>query len=142
LVKIRLRRIGKKKQPIYKIVVTDSRAPRGGAYLEALGNYNPGTGTSISALREERVYHWLSKGAQPTDTVRSLLRRSGVWLRWTLKKQKKDEATVQRVLEGWQMQQVDRQRREADRKARRVDRKKKSSAAPEAAPAAEQPATA
>jgi small subunit ribosomal protein S16 len=135
LVRIRLRRIGKKKQPVYKLVVTDSRTPRNGAYREALGNYNPSDGPTIIGLKEERVYHWLAKGAQPTDTVRSLLRRAGVWLRWTLKRQKKDEATVQRVLERWQLQQADRQRREADRNARKAQRKKK---APQ--PTAEQPA--
>ncbi len=133
MVRIRLRRIGKKKQPVYKLVVTDSRTPRNGAYREALGNYNPSDGPTIIGLKEERVYHWFAKGAQPTDTVRSLLRRAGVWLRWTLKRQKKDEATVQRVLERWQLQQADRQRREADRKA---DRKKKT--AQPAQPAAEQ----
>ncbi|MGH2568994.1 MAG: 30S ribosomal protein S16 [Bacteroidota bacterium] len=136
MVKIRLRRIGKKKYPVYKIVATDIRAPRNGVYLEALGNYNPNRGTDILDLKEERVYHWLRKGAQPTDTVRSLFRRSGLWLRWTLKKQGKDEATIQRVLERWQMQQADRPQRDADRKARRAVKKKKAAVA--AAPAQEQ----
>lgn len=139
MVRIRLRRIGKKKYPVYKIVVTDIRTPRNGAYLEALGNYDPNLGTDIMNLKEERVFHWLSKGAQPTDTVRSLFRRSGLWLRWTLKKQGKDEATVQKVLERWQMQQAERARREADRKARRSAKKKKAAAtapAQEPAPAA------
>jgi small subunit ribosomal protein S16 len=138
LVKIRLRRIGKKKHPIYKLVATDMRAPRNGAYLEALGNYDPNIGTQLSALKDDRVFYWLSKGAQPTDTVRSLFRRSGLWLRWTLKKGGKDEATTTRVMEKWQMQQADRASRESDRKARRTEKKKKAAkaAAPEAAPAA------
>lgn len=130
MVRIRLRRIGKKKYPIYKIVVTDIRAPRNGAYLEALGNYDPNLGTQLSGLKEERVYYWLSKGAQPTDTVRSLFRRSGLWLRWTLKRQGQDEATTQKVLERWQMQQTDRPKRESDRKTRRAEKKKKAAAAP------------
>ncbi len=140
MVTIRLRRIGKKKYPIYKVVVTDSRAPRNGTYIEALGNYNPNVNTQLIDLKEDRVYHWLARGAQPSDTVRSLLRRAGVWLRWSLKKQAKDEATVQKVLERWQIQQTDRGQREADRKARRAVKKKKA-AAP-AAPAQEQKAEA
>lgn len=136
MVRIRLRRIGKKKYPVYKIVAADIRTPRNGAYLEALGNYNPNLGTDVINLKEERVYYWLSKGAQPTDTVRSLFRRCGLWLRWTLKKQGKDEATVQKVLERWQMQQAERTQREADRKARRSAKQKKAAtAAPAQEPA-------
>jgi len=141
LVRIRVRRIGKKKYPVYKIVATDSRAPRNGAYLEALGTYDPNLGTDIINLKEERVFHWLSKGAQPTETARSLFRRCGLWLRWTLKKQGKDEATVQKVLERWQMQQAERARREAERKARRSAKRKKAAAAgPAQEPAAATPA--
>jgi small subunit ribosomal protein S16 len=142
LVKIRLRRIGKKKHPIYKLVATDMRAPRNGAYLEALGNYDPNIGTQLSAVKEDRVYYWLSKGAQPTDTVRSLFRRTGLWLRWTLKKQGKDELTTAKVLERWQLQQADRANRESDRKTRRTEKKKKAAkaAAPASTPATEQPA--
>ncbi len=136
MVRIRLRRIGKKKYPIYKIVATDMRAPRNGAYIEALGNYDPNLGTQLSGVKEERVYHWLAKGAQPSDTVRSLFRRSGLWLRWTLKKNGNDEATTQRVVERWQMQQADRATRDADRKVRSAEKKKKAASA--AAPAQEQ----
>lgn len=144
MVKIRLRRIGKKKHPVYKLVATDMRKPRNGAYLEALGNYDPNLGTQLSALKEDRVYYWLGKGAQPTDTVRSLFRRTGLWLRWTLKKGGKDEATTTRVLERWQMQQTDRAKRESERKVRRADKKKKTAKveAPAAAPAPEEPAAA
>ncbi|MCI0707781.1 MAG: 30S ribosomal protein S16 [Ignavibacteriae bacterium] len=143
MVKIRLRRIGKKKLPIYKLVVTDERNPRTGAYIEALGNYDPNINTDLRSLKEERVYYWLAKGAQPSDTVRSLFRRTGLWLRWTLKKQGKDEATTAKVLERWQMQQAERGKRDADRKARRLKKKKaavKEAPAETATPAAEQAA--
>ena len=132
MVKIRMRRVGKKKHPIYKLVATDSRSPRDGGYLEALGQYDPHTNPITLAIREPRIEYWLKKGAQPTDTVRSLLKRNGFWLRWTLTRQGKDEATVKSVIERWQMLQVDRSTREADRKSRRADRKKKSVAAAEA----------
>jgi small subunit ribosomal protein S16 len=144
LVRIRLRREGKKQHPIYKIVATDMRAPRDGGYLEALGQYDPHTNPVALTFKEPRVEYWLRNGARPTDTVRSLFRRNGFWLRWTLIRQGKDEATVKTVLERWQTLQVDRPKREADRKARRIERKKKAAApapAPAAAPAAESAAS-
>ncbi|HVN49295.1 MAG TPA: 30S ribosomal protein S16 [Bacteroidota bacterium] len=134
MVRIRLRREGKKQHPIYKIVATDMRAPRNGGYLEALGQYDPHTSPVVITFKEPRVEYWLRNGARPTDTVRSLFKRNGFWLRWTLKRQGKDEATVNTVMERWQTLQVDRPKRDADRKARRLARKKKA-AAPAAAPA-------
>ena len=133
MVKIRLRREGKKGYPIYRLVATDIRKPRNGGYIEALGQYNPNLNPVILALKEERIEHWLKKGARPTETVRSILKRNGFWLRWTLTRQGKDETTVKSVMERWQMQQAEKPRREADRRARRADRKKKAAA--EAAPA-------
>jgi small subunit ribosomal protein S16 len=136
VVKLRLRRIGKKKHPVYKVVATDIRAPRNGAYLEAVGSYDPNVHPAHLTFKDERVFHWLRKGAQPTDTVRSLLRRKGLWLRWTLVKRGTDDAKMQSILERWQMAQEDKARRESDRKARRLQRKKQQKApAGEAAPA-------
>jgi len=146
VVKLRLRRIGKKKHPIYKVVAADTRSPRNGGYIEAVGSYDPNVNPVMLKFRDERIFHWLRKGAQPTDTVRSLFRRSGLWLRWSLLKRGTEEAKIQGVMERWQMAQAERPKREADRKARRADRKKKAAAesAPEqaapAAPAAETPA--
>ena len=76
-VKLRLRRMGKKKQPIYKIVAADARSPRDGRFLEAVGLYNPLTEPHSVDIKEERVLYWLNKGAQPTKTVKSLLRQQG-----------------------------------------------------------------
>jgi small subunit ribosomal protein S16 len=133
-----MRREGKKKHPIYKLVATDIRSPRNGGYLEALGQYDPHTNPITLKLRESRIEYWLLKGAQPTDTVRSLLRRNGFWLNWTLKRQGKDETTIRSVVERWQMLQAEKPKREADRKARRAEKKKKvaqPAEAPAAAPA-------
>jgi small subunit ribosomal protein S16 len=130
-----MRREGKKQHPIYKLVATDSRSPRDGGYLEALGQYDPHTNPITLVLKEPRIEYWLKQGAQPTDTVRSLLRRNGFWLRWTLTRQGKDEVTVKSVMERWQMLQVDKPKHEADRKARRSERKKKTAAPPAEAPA-------
>ena len=77
-VRIRLRRVGRKKQPTYRIVVADSRAARDGKFIEIIGQYAPRTSEVALNLKEDRVTHWLDKGALPTDTVRSLLRRAGV----------------------------------------------------------------
>jgi small subunit ribosomal protein S16 len=78
MVRIRLRRVGRKKQPIYRIVVADSRAPRDGRFIEIIGNYAPRQGESAIDLKTDRANYWLDHGAQPSDTVRSLLRRAGV----------------------------------------------------------------
>jgi len=77
-VKIRLRRTGRKKQPTYRIVVADSRSPRDGKFIEVVGQYAPRQGEQALNLQNERVNYWLDNGAQPTDTVRSLLRKAGV----------------------------------------------------------------
>jgi small subunit ribosomal protein S16 len=77
-VKIRLRRTGRKKQPSYRIVIADSRSPRDGKFIEVIGQYSPRQGEQALNLETERVNYWLDNGAQPTDTVRSLLRRAGV----------------------------------------------------------------
>lgn len=78
MVKLRLKRMGKKRQPVYKIVAVDSRVPRDGKYLEAVGQYNPKTDPHTIVVDEEKALKWLGFGAQPTDTVRSLLRQTGI----------------------------------------------------------------
>ncbi len=78
MVRIRLRRVGRKKQPIYRIVVADSQAPRDGRFIEIIGNYAPRQGNNAIDLKTERANYWLDHGAQPSDTVRSLLRRAGI----------------------------------------------------------------
>jgi small subunit ribosomal protein S16 len=93
-----------------------------------LGQYNPNLNPIGLSLKEERIEHWLKNGAQATDTVRSILQRTGFWLRWTLVRQGKDEATVKSVMERWQMQQAEKPKLEADRRLRRADRKKKAAA--------------
>jgi small subunit ribosomal protein S16 len=76
--KIRLARFGSKKNPIYRVVVADERAPRDGRFIEIVGRYNPRTEPSTIELDETKIRDWLSKGAQPTDSVRRLLKAKGV----------------------------------------------------------------
>jgi len=137
VVKLRLRRVGKKKHPIYKIVAADSRSPRDGRFLEAVGHYDPNTNPISLSIKEDRTFYWLRKGAQPTNTVRSLLKRNGMWLRWSLTKRGDDDAKQQGIIERWKMAQAEKASREADRKARRAERKKKASETKTETPAAE-----
>ena len=76
MVKIRLRRMGAKKAPYYRIVVADSRNPRDGRFIEELGTYDPMADSEKLKVNQERVAYWIANGAQPTDTVRGLLKKA------------------------------------------------------------------
>ena len=78
MVKIRLRRMGAKKNPFYRIVVADSRAPRDGRFVEEIGTYDPLAEPAEVKVDAERAQYWVKNGAQPTDTVKSLLKKAGV----------------------------------------------------------------
>jgi len=78
MVKIRLRRMGAKKQPTYRFVVCDAKSPRDGAFIEILGHYNPRTEPKTVVINEEKAKAWLAKGAQPSDPVRRLLAELGL----------------------------------------------------------------
>lgn len=85
-VKIRLARRGRKKKPFYHIIIADSRSPRDGRFIEKIGSYNPLTVPATIEVDREKAFDWLQKGAQPTDTVRSILRFKGVMFRMHLQK--------------------------------------------------------
>ena len=78
MVKIRLRRMGRRNRPFYRVVVSDSRSPRDGKFIEIIGHYNPLTDPATISIDEEKALKWLRSGAQPTDTVRSLLNKLGI----------------------------------------------------------------
>jgi len=82
MVRIRLRRQGLKRQPSYRVVVTDQRKARNGSYLENIGHYNPRTRPATEIIAEDRALYWLSVGAQPSDAVRRLLEHTGTWERF------------------------------------------------------------
>lgn len=92
MVKIRLRRVGARKQPSYRVVVTDSRTPRNGAFIEIIGNYNPRTSPETVVIKEEKARLWLSRGAQPTDTVARLLAKAGIIERRVIERPKASAA--------------------------------------------------
>ena len=78
-VRIRLRRLGAKKRPFYRVVVADQRSPRDGRFIEAIGKYHPLDDPSLIEIDEEKALEWLNKGAQPSQAVQNLLRVTGIW---------------------------------------------------------------
>ncbi len=100
-VKLRLRRMGKKKQPVYKVVAADSRSPRDGKFIEAIGLYNPKTNPATVEIKEDRALYWLGVGAQPTDTVKNILTNQGIILKQELTKKGLSEEQVSAKLDEW-----------------------------------------
>lgn len=82
MVRIRLRRVGLKKQPSYRIIVADQRSPRDGRFIEIIGQYNPRTRPNTTIVDEARALYWLGTGAQPTETVQKILVQTGTWARF------------------------------------------------------------
>ena len=91
-VKIRLKRMGAKKNPFFRIVVADSRAPRDGRFIESIGYYDSTVQPAVVQNDEEKALSWMSKGAQPTDTVKSLFSKDGIIAKYAEAKAKKSEA--------------------------------------------------
>ncbi len=95
MVRIRFRRVGLKRQPSYRIVVTDKRNPRDGRFIEIIGHHNPRTEPSIDVIDEARALYWMSQGAQPSESVLNLMKRTGTWDRFErLRKGEAMEALV------------------------------------------------
>ena len=89
-VKVRLNRMGAKKNPFYRIVVADSLAPRDGRFIEVLGNYDPSQNPAVVNVDEEKVLDWMGKGAQPTDTVKNLFSKKGLMAKFAEAKNAKN----------------------------------------------------
>lgn len=124
-VKLRLTRMGRKKRPFYRIVAVDSRVRRDGQYIEAVGTYNPLTNPATLDVDQAAALKWLGNGAQPTETVRSLLSRAGVLLAHDLgKRGASEEQVATKVAEHIELKGVkDRQAIEAKRRAEEAARK-------------------
>lgn len=101
MVKIRLQRHGRKKKPYYHIVAADVRSKRDGRIIEDLGRYDPVNATTKVTINTDRVIHWLTTGAQPTDTVRSILKKEGIMYRIHLMGWGKSEEEINATLEAW-----------------------------------------
>lgn len=129
-VKIRLARRGRKQKAIYDIVIADARAPRDGRFIEKIGSYNPGTNPSSIVLDTAKAVDWLLKGAQPTDTARSILHHEGVMLRKHLQVGVIKGAIGQDVadarFEEWKSSKTDRNVSAADSLTQKLDTAKQS----------------
>lgn len=139
-VKLRLRRMGKKKQPVYKMVAADSRSPRDGKFLEAVGFYNPLTKPHTLELKEDRIMYWLGVGAQPTHTVKSLLRQKGLILKRELMSKGLDEEKIASELENWQKLKEASAMKQSEKKLSRKARAKQEAEASAKAVEAQAPA--
>lgn len=104
--------MGRKKRPVYDIVAADSRSPRDGRFIEKVGQYNPMVVANQVSLKRERVLHWLQTGAQPTDTVRSILRREGMLLELHLNRKGKEAEEIAQQVENHQAQKQNREARD------------------------------
>jgi small subunit ribosomal protein S16 len=124
-VKMRLARHGRKRYAYYHIVVADSRAPRDGRYIERIGTYNPNSNPATIDLDFDKAYEWLTKGAQPTDTVRAILSYKGVMYKKHLmggvKKGAFDEAEAERRLDSWMTEKEAKVQAKIDRLAGEAD---------------------
>jgi len=126
-VTIRLTRTGRRKRPYYRIVVTDTRAPRDGRYIECLGTYDSMEKPASVKIEEARTNFWLDRGAVPSDTVRSLLRHRGILLKRNLKKRGMDEAKIEEELKNWESVHIERVKRVSEKT--RISKKAKDKAA-------------
>ncbi len=108
MVRIRLRRVGLRNQPSYRIVAADVESPRDGKFLEILGHYNPRTEPFTFEVKEDRVYDWMSKGAQPSEAVRSLFQRVGLMDRYArFKSGEPVEKLVKEAQEAYESRNID-----------------------------------
>ena len=118
-VKLRLRRMGKKRQPIYKVVAADVRSPRDGKYIEAIGTYSPKSEPAAIEINEDRALYWLGCGAQPTETVKNLLSKEGILFKRELQKEGLSEEAIAEKLREWGTQRdsaLENKREKAEKK--------------------------
>ena len=144
MVRIRFRRVGARNQPSFRIVAADKDSPRDGRFLEVLGSYNPRTNPSTLKVDEERLFHWMSNGAQPSDSVVQTLQSVGTWERWERFKSGEDIEKLTAEAEA-AMPDVDPRTRRDDMSGQRSKKRRKHAdaepkAKAEAAPAAEEEA--
>lgn len=116
--------MGKKKQPLYKVVAADARSPRDGRFIEAIGFYNPQTDPAVIEIKEDRVNYWLDVGAQPTDTVKSLFSKKGIILQRELKQQGLSEDKIALKMEEWAKAQEAKLAAAEKKKAEKISKAK------------------
>ncbi|MDZ7261080.1 MAG: 30S ribosomal protein S16 [candidate division KSB1 bacterium] len=110
-VKLRLRRMGKKKQPFYRIVAIDSRTSRNGKYIDKVGHYNPLVNPAEIVIDEQKAFYWLNHGAIPSETVKSLFSQKGLLLKWDMMRKGFEPTRIEEEMKKWEVLQLERQRR-------------------------------
>ena len=124
--KIRLKRIGRRNRPFYRMVAMDSRNRRDGAAIEELGWYNPIDTDHSYDLKGERILHWLKEGAEPSEAAHKLLRRAGIAHKWHLIKQGLDEAQIDKEMKKWELNRNDVIKARSERKEKKAEEKVKA----------------
>ena len=135
--KIRLKRIGRRNRPFYRLVIMDARNRRDGAAIEEVGWYNPTAKDEMYSLKEDRILYWLEEGAQPTDTAHDILRTAGLAHKWHLMKQGLDETAVEKEMKKWALEREDVLERRRQRAEAKVAKKKTAAGKEDAETAAE-----
>jgi len=135
--KIRLKRIGRRNRPFYRLVIMDARNRRDGAAIEEVGWYNPTAKDEMYSLKEDRILYWLEEGAQPTDTAHDILRTAGLAHKWHLMKQGLDETAVEKEMKKWALEREDVLERRHQRAEAKVAEKKAAAGKKAAETAAE-----
>jgi len=143
--KIRLKRIGRRNRPFYRLVVMDSRKRRDGAAIEELGWFNPIEADKPYSLNEERILHWMKLGAQTSEAVHELMKRSGLAHRWHLTQQGLDENAIEKEMKKWVLTREETLKNRAEKAEKKAQEAKlkaeeTAAAAAEDAPAEEAPA--
>jgi small subunit ribosomal protein S16 len=136
--------MGRKKKPFYRIVAADQRSPRDGRFIEIIGHYDPLQNPHIIELKEDRIHYWLEQGAQPSSTVRSLLRGKGIFHRLDMQQRGLDPEKIDEEMKKWELLQIERRNRQAsektikakEREARKAAEKSEESAIEEVKSAA------
>lgn len=130
--------MGRKKRPFYRIVAADSRSPRDGRFIEQIGHYNPITEKADVQVNEERALYWLGVGAIPTRTVKNILSRQGILLKYHLRKQGLSEERIQEEYKKWEVLQLEKARRLEAQKTAESEKEKEEAETKAEEPLAEQ----
>lgn len=133
-VKLRMKRMGRKKIPYYRLIAIDSRRQRDGKELERIGVYNPLPENEVFNVDEEKLFYWLERGAEPSDTVRTLMKNYGLALKWHLKSQGKSDEEIEREFQKWQLLRESKAAAKAEQEKRDTDKSAKVKPEPEQEP--------
>ena len=139
--KIRLKRIGRRNRPFYRLIVIDSRKRRDGAAIEQIGWYNPIDPKHSYEIMDDRILYWLGEGAIPSNAVKKIMKRDGLALRWHLMQQGVDEKEIEIEIKRWELNREDTLASREAKEAEKLEKKKEKSKPAEAASAeADEPA--